>query len=239
MLLLLAIWITFRACLVPRIAMFLWALLIAHFLDGVGLARICIDKHTGRLHVERMNSTILGNLGGYDMLFDPEEPRFGAFSVLLEDGFIYLYGTYKKNTLLARVPMDYPHARTKYQFWNGVEYVENIFSSKPVMYGMQQGAVFKSSLFGKDKPWVTVGCTCWRDSLVMVGAAGSLEGPWEFIPVTTAKAIIEYQSPRYCIYPHTWLFDEEKGELAVSWSEVWPGNVIMAKLKFAMRESAH
>jgi len=219
--------------------MFLRALLIAHFLDGVGLARICIDKHTGRLHVERMNSTILGNLGGYDMLFDPEEPRFGAFSVLLEDGFIYLYGTYKKNVLLARVPMDYPHARTKYQFWNGVEYVENIFSSKPVMYGMQQGAVFKSSLFGKDKPWVTIGCTCWRDSLVMVGAAGSLEGPWEFIPVTTAKAIIEYQSPRYCIYPHTWLFDEEKGELAVSWSEVWPGNVIMAKLKFAMRESAH
>lgn len=185
----------------------------------------------------RIDSHILSNPGGSDMIFKPEEPRIGSFSVLVEGDFIYLWGTFKKDIVLARVPSHQPHVRNAYRFWNGTEYVEDIANVKPLMYGMQQGAVFESRLFGKDKPWVVVGCTCWQDSMIMVGAAPSIEGPWELIPVAKAEGIIEWHLPQYCMYPHTWLFDEEKGELGLTWCERWPGNVIMAKLKFKMRSS--
>ena len=198
-----------------------------------------MDKHSGILDVVRMNGTILGNPGGSDMIFGPDEPRIGAFSTLVEGDFIYLWGTFKKDVVLAQVPINLPHVRSEYRYWNGVGYVENIGHAKPLMYGMQQGAVFKSNLFGKDKPWVVVGCTYWVDSCVMMGAAASLEGPWELTTVTRATGINEWHLNMYCMYPHTWVFDAENGELAITWSEHWPGNVIMAKLKFVMRMSSH
>ena len=173
------------------------------------------------------------------MIFKPEEPRIGSFSVLVEGDFIYLWGTHMRDIVLARVPVNQPHVRNAYRYWNGMEYVHGICNAKPLMPGMQQGAVFKSRLFGKERPWVVIGCTCWRDSQIMMGAAACPEGPWELTAIATATGIIEWHLPRYCMYPHTWLFDEDKGELAVSWSEGWPGNVIMAKLQFVMGMPAH
>ena len=70
----------------------------------------------------------------------------------------------------------------------------------------------------------------------MVGAATTLEGPWELFPVYTARPLDdgdEY-SYMYCIYPHDWAFDEEYGMLMVTWSEHWPGGVVAAKLTFKM-----
>ena len=213
-------------------------MLISQFLiDGVGVARVCVEKHTGLLHVNRMNGTILGNPGGSDMIFGPDEPRIGAFSTLLEGSYIYLWGTYKNSVVLARVPINQPHVRNEYQYWNGVEYVESISNAEPLMYGMLHGTVLKSSLFGKDRPWVVIGSTCWKDSKIIVGAATSLEGPWELTAVAEATGIECWHVFRYCVYPHTWLCDETKGELAISWSERWPGNIIMAKLKFVMSRS--
>lgn len=199
------------------------------------MARVCIDKTTGSLHVDRIDGRMLGTMhgkGGSDMIFGPDEPRFGSFSVLIEGDFIYLWGTHKKDVLLARVPKDYPHVRKSYRYWNGTAYIEDIDAANPLMPGMAQGAVFKSTLFGKTKPWVVVGCTHWRDSMIMVGASTSIEGPWEFTAVAKGTGVEINHLPVYCMYPHTWLFDEENGELAVSWSECWPGKTIMAKLKF-------
>ena len=184
-----------------------------------------------------MNGMILGNPGGSDMIFGPDEPRIGSFSTLLEGSHIYLWGTYENSVVLARVPINQPHVRNEYQYWNGVEYVENISNGKPFMYGMQHGTIFKSSLFGKGRPWVVVGSTYWKDSKIMMGATTSLEGPWELTNVAEATGIECWHVFRYCVYPHTWLFDDHKGELALSWSERWPGNVILAKVKLAIRMS--
>ena len=172
------------------------------------------------------------------MIFYEDEPRIGAFSTLVEGNSIYLWGTYQRDVVLARVPLNLPHVRSEYRYWDGLEYVEGIEHAKPLMYGMQQGAIIKSELFGKDKPWVVVGCTYWMDSHVMLGAAKSLEGPWELTHVFNAfaKATVEN---RYCMYPHPWIFEAEKGQLAVSWSEGWPGNVIMTKFNFRMNTLPH
>ena len=69
------------------------------------------------------------------------------------------------------------------------------------------------------------------DSQVMVGASANLEGPWELTPVFKAYGL-RYESWMYCIYPHQWAFDEADGEVLVTWSEHWPGNVIAARLRF-------
>ena len=171
------------------------------------------------------------------MIFSPEEPRIGGFTVLVEDNFIYLWGFHENHLVLASVPASFPHIRQEYRFWNGFGYVENIKHAKPVISGIQQGAIIKSSLFGKERPWVVVGCTCWVDNQVMVGAARSLEGPWEVSHVVNATSLT-VPGNLYCMYPHSWIFDAGNGELAVSWSEHWPGNVIMARLRFAKGKSS-
>lgn len=158
---------------------------------------------------------------------------------MLHDGFIYLWGFHNKHLVLAQVPANLPHLRYEYRYWNGFGYVENISHAKQIMAGMQQGAIIKSNLFGKEKPWVVVGCTCWGDSKLMIGAAESLEGPWELTQVTDATGIDVPSGFMYCMYPHVWASEAEKGQLAVSWSEHWPGGVVMAKLTFAMRKSLH
>ncbi|KAL8826685.1 MAG: hypothetical protein Q9191_003648 [Dirinaria sp. TL-2023a] len=201
---------------------------------GVCVARVSVEQSSGRLNVVRITGSILQNPGADDMIFFEHEPRIGAFSTLVEGNFIYLWGTHKQAVVLARVPLNSPHVRNEYRYWDGFEYVEDIERVKPFMRGMQQGAIFKSSLFGRDKPWVAVGCTCWKDSQVMLGAAESLEGPWHLTHIYHAFGK-EAGGNRYCIYPHPWIFEAEKGQLAISWSEHWPGNVIMTRFNFAMR----
>ena len=200
------------------------------------MARVSVDKSSGRLNVVRITGNILQNPGADDMIFFEDEPRIGAFSTLVEGSFIYLWGTYNKDVVLARVPLNSPHVRSEYRYWNGVEYVEDIKHVEPLIHGMQQGAIVKSDLFGKDKPWVVVGCTYWKDSRVMMGAAENLEGPWQLTHIFDAFGK-DAGGNRYCIYPHPWIFEAEKGQMAISWSEHWPGNVIMTKFNFAMRKS--
>ena len=189
---------------------------------GVGLARVTIDLTSGQLYTVRYNN----------LMFDVDEPRVGTFSTILHEDFIYLWGHHGSDVILARVPRDSPWRRDMYTFWDGKGYVPWWQAAVPVLKDVQHGAIINSSLFGNDRPWVFIGCTKWADSKVMIGAAAHLQGPWELTPVWQATGIDYPQEYMYCMYPHQWAFAEEDGELMVTWSEAWPGNVIAAKLKF-------
>ncbi|KAL8835980.1 MAG: hypothetical protein Q9170_003103 [Blastenia crenularia] len=198
-------------------------------LDGVGIARISHNKHTytGELSSCRMPG----------LLFGSGEPLFGSFSALAEGHTVYLWGQQGTDVFLARVPMENCQHRHLYRYWNGKEYVSNMHEAAPILQDFQQGQFFKSDLFGPDLPWLFVGVTKWADSLVMLGSASRLEGPWDVRPLFQARGITQPNAYQYCMYAHPWYADQSKDTLLVSWCDPWPGGVIVAEVGFKTSES--
>ena len=118
---------------------------------GVGIAQITIDDATGVLQATRFPG----------MIFNVDEPRFGSTSLVVKDDYVYLWGRYGSDTLLARVPKDLVWLREYYTYWDGVDYSNDWKTAVPVLKGIQQGAIIKSTLFGPQKPWIFLGCTEW------------------------------------------------------------------------------
>ena len=211
---------------------------------GVGIAKVVTDPvhriEAFRVKIDNKDKLTLQE----GMLFGPKEPRFGT-SPIIDGEFIYLWGLHEDNVpepkihnqLLARVPKNKPWDRESYTFWNGESYVEDWEDAVPVMSDIQHGAFIKSTLFGSERPWVFVGCNRFGDSLVLLGAAAKLEGPWKLNPVCQAKGIDHPGGYMYCMYPHQWAANEQNGELFVSWSEQYPGFVVAAKIKLQMSRS--
>ncbi|KAI9876769.1 MAG: hypothetical protein M1830_005738 [Pleopsidium flavum] len=190
---------------------------------GVGVAMVNADESTGELEAYR---------GGGELLFGAEEPRVGSFCSIIEDDFIYSWGHYGIDVLLARVPARKPWDRGSYTFWNGEVYVEEWRAATPVLKDVMHGAVIKSGLFGAGREWVVVGCTQWADGQVMMGGAATLEGPWDLKKVCAVGGVD-------WIYPHQWVFDEARGELMVSWNEGKPAVVVAGRLRLEMGEPTY
>lgn len=209
---------------------------------GVGLARICVtNQHDGQLQVSRCKDLVyesptnrLSDIYLRDLIFGPEEIRFGSFSCLVHNDHVYLWGDRDAKIYLARVSKYKPTSRASYEFWDGFEYVQDWKKAVPVLEDVQHGAFVHSHIFGRDRSWVFVGCTRWADSQVMIGAEYRLEGPWTLQPLIPAEGIDRPEEYMYCMYPHLWAFKEEDGEVLVTWSEHWPGGVVGAKVKLAM-----
>lgn len=192
---------------------------------GVGIARVSLKDPLGQLESYRVPG----------LLFASHEPRIGSFSSLVEGAFIYLWGDHNSDIILARVPKQLPTTRSAYKFWNGQKYVAEWTAAVPVMKDMQHGAFFKSTLFGSERPWVFVGCSKWGDSLVLLAAENTLEGPWkEFSSLGQASGINHPNGYMYCMYPHPWAYEASDGELLVTWAEHWPGEVVAAKITLQM-----
>ena len=193
-------------------------------LVGTGMAKVT-PTFGGHLIVERSN-IVFGH---------GEEPMNGTFSAIMDGDFAYLYGDNSNNNItLARVKKGTRmYYKNCYTYWNGAEYVHDPKEALPVLWGMCQGSIVRSKLFGVDKPFLFVGVSKWGDSQIMMDAAARLEGPWNPKAVYKATGINVKGPFMYCIYPHLWASDEEKGELVVSWSEPYPGGVIMARMKLA------
>lgn len=195
---------------------------------GVGVAKL-VPKLRGQISVERSD----------DVVFGPEEPRVGTFSSIVDAGYVYLYGDNgHDDILLARVPSRSDLSacmldKHSYTFWNGKQYVANPAEAVPVFHQMSQGSIIRTQLFGPNKPFVFVGVDHFADSKVLVGASSRLEGPWTLHAVHEAQGITVHKDYRYCMYPHLWASNEEKGELVVSWCEPSPGGMIMAKMTLA------
>ncbi|KAL9012011.1 MAG: hypothetical protein Q9173_003195 [Seirophora scorigena] len=193
-------------------------------LYGVGVARISLNKDSlsGHLSCARMPG----------LMFEVSQPLFGSFSALVEGSMVYLWGQKNCDVFLARVRKEYCHQRFQYEFWNGSRYVSKINEAMPVLQDLQQGQIFKSELFGSCLPWVFIGVTKWADSTVMIGAASSIEGPWDIRPLLKAEGITKPDAYQYCMYAHPWAANARQGQLLVSWCDPWPGGVILAKVTF-------
>ena len=212
---------------------------------GVGLARISVINRRGQLQVSRCKDLVYKSPTNRlscdhcprDLIFGREEPRFGSFSCLVHNDQVYLWGDLDAKIYLARVSKYKPTSRESYEFWDGFKYVQDWKRAVPVLEDVQHGAFVHSHIFGRDRPWIFIGCTKWADSQVMIGAECRLEGPWTLTPLFTAKGIDRPDNYMYCMYPHLWAFNEENGELLVTWSEHWPGGVVGAKVKLTMGNS--
>ena len=155
-----------------------------------------------------------------------------------ENGHYYLWGHHGKDILLARVSYAGIQNRNAYEYYNGEGWVADWHDAAKVMGNLQHGAIYKSRLFapGQGTDYVFVGVSSGGDSQVLMGVAAQREGPFQFTKLFEAEGIEHKEGYKYCIYPHPWAFDEEKGELMVTWSEHWPGGVVAAKVKFEMSE---
>ena len=91
-------------------------------------------------------------------------------------------------------------------------------------------------MFGNDKPFLFVGVNTQADSMVQIGAAAEVQGPFDLTAVCKATGIDHDERHKYCIYPHLFASNIPKRELMVTWSEHFPGGVIAAKLKFKIDE---
>ena len=175
-------------------------------------------------------------------MFGPEEPRIGSFSTLAHGHFIYLWSNYKDSIILARTHRSVTVLPGAYTFWNGkgwvLDYTEAICVKAIEDAGITQGAIVRSTLFGRKKPFLLIGVDKFADSKIQLGVAEKVEGPWDIQVVGDATGIDKKDGYTYCIYPHLWSSNQEKGELTVTWSEQWPGGVVAAMIKFEMEEGA-
>ena len=110
--------------------------------------------------------------------------------------------------------------------------------AQPVLHNFQHGAIINTHLFGKDKPFLFVGVNSDEDSMIHIGAAAEVQGPFDLTAICKATGIDHDEKYKYCVYPHLFASDIPKRELVVTWSEHSPGGVIGAKLKFKINKIA-
>ena len=104
--------------------------------------------------------------------------------------------------------------------------------AQPALFEVEHGAIVHTPLFGKDKQFLFVGANKQADSMVQIGVAERLQGPFDLMPICKAMGINHDGKHKYCIYPHIFASNIPKRELVITWSEHPPGGVIAAKLKF-------
>ncbi|KAI9800496.1 MAG: hypothetical protein M1825_004044 [Sarcosagium campestre] len=190
---------------------------------GTGVVRVFVNRETGKIRAVRTTNVIFG----------PEEPRWGGFSSFREGGYIYLWGFYQSNLLLARVKVAFALTKSAYEFWDGYEYGKDWKKAEAVTEGVQHGKFYRSKLFepGTGHDYVFVGVATSGTSQIVMGTAPRIEGPWKMQDLCGAPGIEYPDGFKYCIYPHPWCFREEDGEMLVTWCEQFPGGVIAGKIR--------
>ena len=198
--------------------------------DYCGVAQAWLTtKSDGKIIVQRLPQC----------LFGPNEPRIGSFSTLYYKGYVYLWSHRPdRQIILARVDQYGTGLHDRYKYWSGKDWVRLWHDAIPVLHDVENGAIIHTDLFGKDKPFVFVGANNETDSMVQMGAATEVQGPFDLTAICIATGIDHDKKYKYCIYPHLFASNISKRELVVTWSEHWPGGVIAAKLKFKIDEVA-
>ena len=188
---------------------------------GIGYARLSAYSDS-RLIVDRLDG----------LIFESDEPIMGSFSALDHNDHVYLWSHRGEGIILARVDRRETASRDHYEFWDGDEWVRHWQDAQPVLQDMAHGAVIYTRLFGNDRPFVLVGVNTRGDSMVQIGAAAAVQGPFETTAIYKATGIDNDNEHKHFIYPHLFASNIPKRELMVTWSEQLPGGVIAAKFKF-------
>jgi hypothetical protein len=210
-----------------------------------GIAKVSVNtaKYEVSMHRNPENDVLFTvrfiSIGSCPLLTyqQSSEPRFGTFTALLHENFVYAFGhgPNSKDIMLARVPFPYILEKGRYEYFDGTVYQKHISKCKPVMTSMQHGTIYQSRLFqpntGKD--WVFVGCNAFADSTVHMGVAPKPEGPWDIRKLMPAQPKTRFDDATftYCMFAHPWAYDEGKGEFMVTWSEgTMRGRVVAVKV---------
>lgn len=209
-----------------------WFQILTQYEDGEEIYR---GTGQARLTTYSDSRIVVGRLDA--LLFGPDEPRIGSFSTLLHEGHVYLWSDRPDGQMiLARVEQYRTAHPDQYEYWSGSDWVPLWPDAVPVLHDVQHGAIIHTNMFGRDKPFVFVGVNKGMDSMVQIGAAAEIQGPFDLTPVCKATGIDNDEKYKHCIYPHLFASNVPKRELMVTWSEHPPGGVIAAKLKFKIDE---
>lgn len=115
----------------------------------------------------------------------------------------------------------------------------NSMHCAPVLTNMQHGQIWKMKMFGSESPWAFIGCNATGDSQVIFGRSSRPDEPFTTVKLMTADPLIKQpdSSFTYCVYPHPWAFDMDKGDLMITWSEGgMGGNVVAVKVRLRLVE---
>jgi hypothetical protein len=151
-----------------------------------------------------------------------------------------------KDVVVARVPTSAADKRESYEYYDGTFWVKMIapdtrYPSRcvPVFRNMQHGQIWKTKMFSTSSrsQWAFIGCNATGDSQVIFGRSSAPELPFTTAKLMTASPLIKQpdSSFTYCMYPHPWAFDGEKGDLMITWSEGgMKGNIVAVKVRLMM-----
>ncbi|KAF3483932.1 uncharacterized protein GIQ15_03256 [Arthroderma uncinatum] len=196
-------------------------------LHGVGIATVVWNRQTGEMTAERiMNDT---------MLFEANEPAFGAFCSILDEHYFYTWGKLGEDTYLARVEKWEPDNRDAYEYWNGHEFTKDMTTLAPVFSGYTSGTVMRTKMFGHLYNWVFIGGTETNRPVVTIGVARNIHGPYMMSELIQPEQIHPAFRHVHSVYAHQWAYQEKYGQLLISWNETDNENVMGVKVQLAMR----
>ncbi|KAI5780104.1 hypothetical protein EDC01DRAFT_286915 [Geopyxis carbonaria] len=215
--------------------------------EGVGISTVCM--RSGHIAERRLGE-----------IFGPSEPSWGSTATLVHDKMLYLYGHFQdastssesRETYLARVSLVNGSYKSQscYSYWAGDRFAtraELLTAQKelaPVMHNAQSGAIFHTHAFaslGSAGTFVFIGSRSIEDSILRLSFARYPWGPFsaDMPLLDLSKTYAEQQrrdrgcrnSARKYMFAHPQLADLRNGELVVSWTDPFPTQVHMAKLR--------
>ncbi|PVI05192.1 hypothetical protein DM02DRAFT_610790 [Periconia macrospinosa] len=209
--------------------------------NGIGLAKARSSSTDEGIVCERVTSF---------PFFDGSGPLWGNISnISAPDGWTYLLsGIGSENGLdnyMARIRTDADFTnKSNYQYLKkGGEWVSTYNPpygpfgelSHDVLAGQGQGAiVYIPEHAPHGKPYLWIGCEKFPTSQFCMGVAARPEGPWEVHRLGEMPKFTKEAKTRYCIYPHIWGSEPEKGRILITWSDdgTMGGKVVAAMFEF-------
>ncbi|KAF2680427.1 hypothetical protein K458DRAFT_479957 [Lentithecium fluviatile CBS 122367] len=210
--------------------------------NGVGVAKVKVTGPGAQIECERI---------GPFPLFAADGPLWGNISnISAPDGWTYLLSGMGLDNFMARIRTYADFTKLEnYRFLKkSGEWVASYSGphgpfgelAHDVLAGQGQGAIVYLPGFAPEgRPYIWVGCEKFPTSQLCVGVAARPEGPWDVHRLGEMPKITEQAKTRYCIYPHFWGSDLEKGEILISWSDdgTMGGKVALARFRFAVQHN--
>jgi len=200
--------------------------------DGVRVCRIS-NTHDHHVKAERTLPD--------ERIFRAEEPQFGNIACVRDGDYIYMVGGHGLENVLARARHDANLTRRHvYQFWcKGEKWqddYQHVDELQPVLGQLGQGQIVNTPGIGPGGKKLMLLCNeKWPTGKIFMGWADKMEGPWDVKEIGEApRHWPEGTKMRYAMFPHTWCYDWNQGEMLMTYSDdgQMGGAVIGMKLTF-------
>lgn len=200
--------------------------------DGV---RVCRVENTGDHYVKA--ERILPD----ERIFPDGEPQFGNIACVRDGDYVYMVSGHGLENVLARARHDADFTkRSEYQFWcKGDQWQDdfkNVDELQPLLGWLGQGQIVATPGCGPGGKRLMLFCNeKWPTGFIFMGWADKVEGPWDVVKIGEApKHWPNSTKSRYAMFPHTWCYDWNEGEMLMTYSDdgQMGGAVLGMKLTF-------